>query len=56
MNEKEPRGLPGDYADDAGSMKRKVRRAVARGTGCKLTADEAMALNLIQGDGEWWQS
>ena len=54
LTEAQRRAVPGDYADDAISMARKVQRAVARGTGCRLTADEAMALDIIEGDGDWW--
>lgn len=33
----------------------KIMRAVHRGTGCRLTAAECVALDFAEGDGDWWQ-
>lgn len=49
-------GLPGDYHDDANNLARKAWRALARGTGMRLTADEVNALHQIFADGVWWMS
>jgi hypothetical protein len=40
----------------AETMRRKVKRAVERGTGCRLSPSEAEALNFIESDGDWWNS
>jgi len=54
MQKDEPEGLPGDYKDDAETMRNKVQRALSRGTGCRLNADEVYALDAIFADGDWW--
>ncbi len=38
------------------SLRAKVQRAVKRRTGCRLTADEAFALDFMEGDGDWWNA
>lgn len=42
--------------DAALSLRRKAHRAVARGTGCRLTNAEVEALDCMQGDGDWWNA
>lgn len=49
-------GLPGDYHEDANRLARKAWRALARGTGMRLTHDEVRALHLMESNGEWWNS
>lgn len=46
----------GDYAEDANRLARKAWRALARGTGMHLSADEVIALHKIERDGDWWQA
>jgi hypothetical protein len=40
----------------AESLRAKVQRAVKRGTGCRLTAEEAWTLDFMEGDGDWWNA
>ena len=51
--------IPGageDFNAAAASLRAKVHRAVARKTGCRLTAAEAFALDFMEGDGDWWNA
>jgi hypothetical protein len=38
------------------SLRDKVKRAAKRGTGCRLTAEEAWTLDFMEGDGDWWNA
>lgn len=49
-------GVVGDYHSDANSLARKAWRARKRGTGMRLSADEVVALHVMEGDGDWWNS
>lgn len=49
-------GVIGDYHEDANRLARKAWRALKRGTGMHLTAEEVQALHQIEQDGDWWQS
>lgn len=46
--------LPGDYGSAAVDMALRIQKAVRKGTGCRLTADQARALDIVMGDGDWW--
>jgi hypothetical protein len=46
---------PWDNSQNYTRAASKIIRALHRGTGCHLTAEEVAALDFAEGDGDWWQ-